>query len=75
MEQLLQSEESHHGAGYAPEAACTVAEGYSASTATLPRLLRNISSESVRRSRHIAHWDPEDLSAWEAGNNIIAAAI
>lgn len=72
MEQLLQSEESHHGAGYAAEAACTVAEGYSASTATLPRPLRNISSESVRRSRHIAHWDPEDLSAWEAGNNIIA---
>ncbi|MHA7649062.1 nitrate/nitrite transporter [Mycobacterium sp. ML4] len=26
----------------------------------------------MRRSRHIAHWDPEDLTAWEAGNNVIA---
>ncbi|MDP7703524.1 MULTISPECIES: NarK/NasA family nitrate transporter [unclassified Mycobacterium] len=26
----------------------------------------------MRRSRHIAHWDPEDLTAWEGGNNVIA---
>jgi NNP family nitrate/nitrite transporter-like MFS transporter len=24
------------------------------------------------RSRHISHWDAEDLAAWEAGNNTIA---
>lgn len=24
------------------------------------------------RSRHIAHWDPEDVQAWEAGNKAIA---
>jgi NNP family nitrate/nitrite transporter-like MFS transporter len=24
------------------------------------------------RSRHISHWDAEDLAAWEAGNNAIA---
>jgi MFS transporter, NNP family, nitrate/nitrite transporter len=26
----------------------------------------------VRRSRHISHWDAEDLAAWEAGNKTIA---
>lgn len=34
--------------------------------------LRAKISQSLRRSRHIAHWDPEDLRAWEAGNNRIA---
>jgi MFS transporter, NNP family, nitrate/nitrite transporter len=70
VEQLRQGDESHYGAGYATQAACT--EGYSTSTTTLPQALRDDRTESVRRSRRIAHWDPEDLSAWEAGNNIIA---
>ncbi len=61
MEQLRQTEESPHGAG-----------GFSMSTATLPRALHTNGRELVRRSRHIADWDPEDLSAWEAGNNRIA---
>ena len=26
----------------------------------------------MRRSRHISYWDPEDVTAWEAGNKIIA---
>lgn len=34
--------------------------------------LREKITQSLHRSRHIAHWDPEDLPAWEAGNNRIA---
>lgn len=34
--------------------------------------LRERISQSLHGSRHIAHWDPEDLTAWEAGNNRIA---
>jgi MFS transporter, NNP family, nitrate/nitrite transporter len=72
MEQLRQGEEPYHGGGLAADAACAVAEGFSTSTATLPRTPRNNGAESVRRSRDIPYWDPEDLSAWEAGNNLIA---
>jgi MFS transporter, NNP family, nitrate/nitrite transporter len=72
MEQLRQSEGLPRGAGYAAGAACTLADGFSTSTATLSPPLRDDSRESVRRSRRIAHWDPEDLSAWQAGNNLIA---
>jgi NNP family nitrate/nitrite transporter-like MFS transporter len=72
MEQLRQGEEPYHGGGLAADAACAVAEGFSTSTATLPRTPRNNGAESARRSRDIPYWDPEDLSAWEAGNNLIA---
>jgi MFS transporter, NNP family, nitrate/nitrite transporter len=72
MEQLRPNEGSRPGAGRAAVAACTLAEGFSTSTATLPRTLRNDGGESLRRPRDIADWDPEDLSAWEAGNNLIA---
>jgi MFS transporter, NNP family, nitrate/nitrite transporter len=64
MEQLRQSDGPRPVGGRVDETACTLAEGFSTSTATLPRTLRN--------SRDIADWDPEDLSAWEAGNNLIA---
>lgn len=36
---------------------------------------RSPAAPSLRRlggSRHITHWDPEDLGAWEAGNKGIA---
>jgi MFS transporter, NNP family, nitrate/nitrite transporter len=72
MDQLRQSEDSRPGTGRTAESTCTLAEDFSTSTATLPRTLRNNGAESVRRPRDIPYWDPEDLSAWEAGNNLIA---
>jgi NNP family nitrate/nitrite transporter-like MFS transporter len=52
-----------HGPGVV--AASTVPEGNS--QADTFRLARR-----VGRSRHISHWDAEDLVAWEAGNKTIA---
>jgi MFS transporter, NNP family, nitrate/nitrite transporter len=72
MQQLREREELPNGADHGAEAACALVEGFSTSTATLPRTPGNNRRESVRGSRHIADWDPEDLSAWEAGNNLVA---
>jgi NNP family nitrate/nitrite transporter-like MFS transporter len=58
---LLQREESPRSPGHDLRAASTVAQADSKARAR-------------RRggSRHISHWDPEDLVAWEAGNKTIA---
>jgi MFS transporter, NNP family, nitrate/nitrite transporter len=54
---------SAHGAGLI--AASTVSLGDSQADIFRP-------ARRVRRSRHISHWDAEDLAAWEAGNKTIA---
>jgi MFS transporter, NNP family, nitrate/nitrite transporter len=35
-------------------------------------MFRCVAGRRAARSRHISHWDAEDLAAWEAGNNTIA---
>jgi MFS transporter, NNP family, nitrate/nitrite transporter len=69
---LQQREESPRSRGHGVRASRTAADGYSTATAARSPTLWEKARESVRRSRHIAHWDPEDRTAWEAGNKIIA---
>jgi len=61
QQMLLQRDESPRSSGHDLSSTSTVAHGYS-------------KASTKRRSgpRHISHWDPEDLVAWEAGNKAIA---
>lgn len=74
MEQqvLSQDGEQQCNPGHAVSASCTPPEGCSTVKAGGPESARVKVRRSTRRSHHIAHWDPEDLAAWEGGNNVIA---
>jgi NNP family nitrate/nitrite transporter-like MFS transporter len=67
MEQqaLLHGEEPLRAPGRGVKPASTVRQGDS--RPDIFRLARRVS-----HSRHISHWDAEDLAAWEAGNKTIA---
>ncbi|MCV7200316.1 nitrate/nitrite transporter [Mycobacterium angelicum] len=65
QQMLLQRDESPRSPGHDLSSTHpvnhTVAHGYS-----------NASTKRRSGPRHISHWDPEDLVAWEAGNKTIA---